>query len=124
MRGMFLLLFMLGGSQAAAASEDLRVLVFPHLLKYVAPQGRETTVTDVALKTSGVCTARNRAGQVVQQGAEVRFAWQTLTEPVSVDCTADAQVVRGAPLPSYTYPGLFVVQRGRGSPAQLQVINH
>jgi stage II sporulation protein D len=120
---MFLLLFTLAGGQAEASSPDLRVLIFPHLLKYVAPQGRETLVTGVTLKTEGICTARNRSGQVVQQAAELRFNWDGVTEPLAVDCTKDAQVVREAGLPSYTYSGSFTIQRGRETKAQIQVIN-
>jgi stage II sporulation protein D len=102
---------------------DVRVLVFPHLLKYVAPQGRETRPAEVGLRTSGTCVATNGRGKVVQQGPSLSFQWASLKEPLRVACTAPATVVREAGLPSFTYVGSFVVQRGTGLPAQVQVIN-
>jgi stage II sporulation protein D len=112
-------------SVAQAPAPDLRVLVFPHLLKYAEPQGRETQFKTVTLESKGTCVATTQAGQVAARGSSLTFKWETLPAPLQVSCTAPVTLVREKKLPSFTYSGSFLVQRSQAatSPAQVQVIN-
>src|SRR5262249_20774154 len=108
-----------------AGIEVLRVLVFPHLLTYVDPQGRETEITKITLTSSGSCIARKGSGEIVAMGTRFDFDYDTLTTPITVSCTAPLTVVREQGRRAYTYAGTLRVQRGKNAqlPAHVQVIN-
>jgi stage II sporulation protein D len=90
----------------------LRILVFPHILTYVDPQEREHDLTHVELKSSGTCTPSN-----------LKFAFEDVTQTITVNCTAPITVVREQGLRSFTYAGSLRIQRGTELPPHLEVIN-
>jgi stage II sporulation protein D len=109
---------------AASPAAQVRILVFPHVQKLTDPQGRDTRIDEVTLKTPGICTATSSKGKVVQRGPELTFRFASLPAPLTVKCTEPPTVVRPAPLGSYRYAGSFVVQRAKSRAPEVQVINY
>ncbi|HUP57201.1 MAG TPA: SpoIID/LytB domain-containing protein [Bdellovibrionota bacterium] len=109
----------------ALAAESIRVLVFPHILRYATPQGRETRITEVSLRTAGVCVATPLTGGATQASSTLNFRFETTPDPIFVECTQPATVVRENGVPSYSYSGTFRVERSTDPslPAHLMVVN-
>jgi SpoIID/LytB domain protein len=109
--------------EARQKAQSLRVQIFPHIGKYVTPQGRESVVGRVTLVSTGECRLRSAAedpaagptGAVLSKARQFGFEIGKLAQPAWVDCDRPAKLVRELPLKSYSYEGSFHVSQ-RKSP--------
>jgi stage II sporulation protein D len=107
---------------------DVRVQVFPHIDTYTTPQGGESAIDRVGLRSNAACrlvdlergTARDLPFKVLYP-----FRFSSLSRPVEVSCDGPITVVREGAR-SYSYAGKMRVYPERtpqGKP-MVRVVNH
>jgi SpoIID/LytB domain protein len=112
---------------------DVRVQVFPHIGTYTTPQGGETVLDKIGLKSNSRCQIRDLAAErAIGPGRDIPlktlypFRFSSMNRPVEVACEGPITVVRQAGLKSHAYNGVMRIYPDRtptGAP-MLRVVNH
>lgn len=106
--------------------DDIGVKVFPHTGRYATPQGRETVLNRIQLKSDGACTSvTNGTSRNHAPGAVLDFPLERARVPIDVTCESPVTVVRERGLRSYAYTGRLRVQaiETPGTSPYVEVVN-
>ena len=101
------------------ADSKVRVLIFPHILTYSIPEGRETVLNQVTLSSNEPCEINGVSHPPMAPWSQ-EFKAADILDPVELHCNAPVKVVREKGFQSYSYAGNFELFNQNGV---LQVVN-
>lgn len=118
-------------SEATGTVGLVRVRVFPHdHAKSNVPQGRDSVVTSVRLKSTGTCRLKRNGREERTTGLDVTLTTANLsTRPAYVECTGGVTVHRAKGRTAYRYAGIIEASRatyksGKSYVKLINIIDH